>query len=200
MKRLHGLIVAQEMETKIYLHDRVLAATILKIVPASVRPNHVTVCRLLCTPFVLVLLAYGRYEHGVPLFLLLAFTDMVDGSLARTRGQVTRWGILWDPIADKILIGSVLAVLLFRNFPPSIFLLLLAIESLFLAGGYLRKRKGIVTGANWWGKFKMLCQVAAVMSYLLYIESGSTSLQTGSYGLFGLSIILALCSLLAHGL
>lgn len=188
------------MDTKIYPHDRILAATILRAVPVSVRPNHVTVFRLLCTPGMLMLLASGRYEYGVPFFLFLAFTDMIDGSLARTRGLVTRWGTLWDPIADKILIGSVLAVLLFRQFPIIIFLTLLGIECAFLVGGYLRKRKGIVTGANWWGKFKMVCQVAAVMSYLLYVESGITALQSGSYALFGVAAFLAFCSLLAHGL
>jgi CDP-diacylglycerol--glycerol-3-phosphate 3-phosphatidyltransferase len=188
------------MDTKIYPHDRVLAATFLKIVPVSVRPNHVTVFRLLCTPIALFLLAYERYEYGVPVFLFLAFTDVVDGSLARTRGQVTAWGMLWDPVVDKILIGSVLAVLLFRQFPIAIFLTLLGVECIFLVGGYLRKRKGIVTGANWWGKIKMVCQVAAVMSYLLYLESGSPTLQNGSFVLFGLSMFLAFCSLLAHGL
>lgn len=188
------------MDTKIYPHDRVLAATILKLVPASVRPNHITVFRLLCTPIALFLLAYGRYEYGVPFFLFLAFTDMVDGSLARTRGLVTRWGTLLDPVVDKILIGSVLTVLLFRQFPLAIFLTLLGIECTFLLGGYLRNRRGIVTGANWWGKIKMVCQVMAVMSYLLYLESGMPALQNGSYALFGLAALLAFCSLLAHGL
>ena len=188
------------MDAKIYPHDRILAATLLKLVPVSVRPNHVTVFRLLCTPIALILLAYERYEYGVPFFLFLAFTDVVDGSLARTRGQVTRLGMLMDPVVDKVLIGSVLAVLLFQKFPPFIFFTMFGVECVFILGGYLRKRKGIVTGANWWGKLKMVCQVAAVMSYLLYLESGMQALQNGSYALFGLAVFLAFCSLLAHGL
>ncbi len=188
------------MRTKIYPHDRVLAATILKIVPAAVRPNQITVTRLIFTPLAVALLAYERYDVGVPFFLLLAFTDLIDGSLARTRKQVTRWGTLWDPIVDKILIGSVAILLLFRAFPPSIVMTLLGLETAFIIGGWSRKRKGIVTGANWWGKWKMVCQVAAVTSYLLFLQTGLPALQSGSYVFFGLAAFLAFCSLLAHGL
>lgn len=188
------------MRTKIYPHDRLLAATILKIVPASVRPNQITVVRLLLTPVALYLLLREQYDLGVPFFLFLAFTDMVDGSLARTRRQVTRWGTLWDPIVDKILIGSVAVVLLSKQFPPVIVATLLSLEAAFVIGGWLRKRKGIVTGANWWGKWKMVCQVAGVVSYLLFLQTGFLPLQSLSFGFFGLAALLALCSLLAHGL
>lgn len=188
------------MDAKIYPHDRLLAATILKIVPASVRPNHVTILRLLLTPVAVLLLAYERYDIGVPFFLLLAFTDMLDGSLARTRGQITHWGTLWDPLVDKLLIGSVATVLLFHQFSVVVFLMLLGLECAFVLGGWLRKRRGIVTGANWWGKWKMFFQVAAVVSYLLYLQSGMLPLQGVSYVLFGVAAFLALCSLLAHGL
>lgn len=188
------------MDAKIYPHDRLLAATILKIVPVSVRPNHVTILRLLLTPIVVLLLAYERYDLGVPFFLLLAFTDMIDGSLARTRGQITRWGTLWDPLVDKLLIGSVVSVLLFHQFSVAVFLTLLGLECAFVIGGWLRKRRGIITGANWWGKWKMLFQVAAVMSYLLYLQSGMPPFQGVSYALFALASFLAICSLLAHGL
>src|SRR5262245_56464898 len=105
------------MPTKIYAHDRLLAATILRIVPESVTPNQITVARFLLTPFVILTLALGRYSFGVPFFLFAAFTDLLDGALARTRSQVTDWGTLWDPIADKLLIGSAIVVLIFREFP-----------------------------------------------------------------------------------
>ncbi len=188
------------MRTKIYLHDRVLARTLLMIVPRTVTPNQITVMRLILTPFAALLLAFQRYDVGVPFFLFLALTDLIDGSLARTRKQVTQWGTIWDPIADKMLIGSVVVVLLSQDFPPGIVISLLTLESAFLLGGWLRKRKGIVTGANWWGKSKMVCQVAGVMGYLIYLQTNLQAMQTGSFVLFGASIFLAICSLLDHGL
>ncbi len=188
------------MKAKIYPHDRLLAATILKIFPHSVRPNQITVVRFLLTPFVILLLAFGRYAVGVPFFLFVAFTDLIDGSLARTRGQITAWGTIWDPVADKLLIGSVVVLMLFRAFSIGIALTLLALELAFVLGGWLRKRRGVIRGSNWWGKWKMVCQVVAVTCFLIFLESGFPGARDASYVLFGIAAFLALCSLLAHGL
>ena len=188
------------MQGKIYWYDRYLARTLLKLVPQSVTPNQITLVRLLLTPVAILLLVYQEYDFGVPFFLFLALTDLVDGSLARTRGQITEWGILWDPVADKIMIGSIVLLLLQRGFSVSIALTLLGFEFAFLLGGWLRKREGIIQGSNWWGKMKMVCQVAGVTSYLLFLQTAWPSAQTGSYALFSIAAFLAFCSLLAHGL
>src|SRR5690242_2692989 len=97
----------------IVLHpgDRLFAATLGRLTPRWVRPNHLTLLRLLLVPFVLYFLAHERYAIGVPLFLFAALTDWFDGALARTRKQITEWGITHDPFVDKLLIGSVLFVI-----------------------------------------------------------------------------------------
>src|SRR5512135_2881789 len=146
------------MQTKIYPHDRLLAATVLKLVPPQVTPNQITILRILLTPVVLWLLWVRAYEWGTALFLLVAFTDALDGSLARTRGQISSWGMMWDPVADKLLIGSVVALLLFRAFPEELIVVIFGLEAAFLVGGYYRKKQGVIVSANWWGKLKMLCQ------------------------------------------
>src|SRR6185369_2656977 len=102
------------MSVKIHPHDHLLDRTLLRFIPESVRPNHVTILRILLTPVVFWVLWKQWYGLGTALFLLTGFTDMIDGSMARTRGQVTPWGKIWDPVADKILIGSVIVLLLFR--------------------------------------------------------------------------------------
>lgn len=188
------------MPTKIYPHDRLMAASVLKLVPRQVTPNQITILRILLTPVVLWLLWARVYDWGIALFLLVAFTDMVDGSLARTRGQVTSWGMLWDPVADKLLIGSVVALLLFRAFPPELIVVIFGLEAAFLVGGYYRKRQGVIVSANWWGKFKMLCQVAGVTLFLLFLKTGMLALAGLSYGVFVLAALLAVASLFRHGL
>jgi CDP-diacylglycerol--glycerol-3-phosphate 3-phosphatidyltransferase len=187
------------MPQKTYPHDRVLAATLLKLVPKETAPNQITVARIFMTPMALWLLYEGRYDLGVPFFLVTALTDMLDGSLARVRDQVTDWGKTWDPIADKLLIGSVAVLLLTRHFPLELTIVILAFEAAFLAGGWYRRTQGVIVSANWWGKFKMLSQVAGVTLFLVALMTGAPAFATASYAAFGVAIAFATVSLFRQG-
>jgi len=188
------------MRAKTYPHDRFLAATLLKLVPKETTPNQITVLRMFMTPAVIWFLHEARYELAIPLFFVTALTDMLDGSLARTRDQVTKWGIMWDPIADKLLIGSVALLLMLRHFPPALTAIILGLEAAFLAGGWYRHLQGETVAANWWGKLKMLCQVIGVILYLLFLQTGIEGLATASFATFGVACVLAIISLFRHGL
>lgn len=129
---------------------------LLPIIPKKLTPNQVTFTRLVCTPLLIFVLAVHEYKIALPLFMVLAFTDMLDGAMARLRNQITDWGKIWDPIADKVLIGSVLVILLLRvNFALTVFVL--AFEVAFITGGTFikMKHKDIDLQANGWGKIKM---------------------------------------------
>lgn len=188
------------MTAKTYPHDRFLAATLLKLVPKETTPNQITVARIFMTPMVLWLLYEGRYELATPLFLVTALTDMLDGSLARTRNQVTAWGKLWDPVADKLLIGSVAILLLARHFPATLAVIILGLEAAFLAGGWYRASQGEIVAANWWGKIKMLSQVIGVTLFLVFLQTGVGALAMASYAVFGVACLLAIGSLFRHGI
>ncbi len=56
-----------------------------------------------------------------------------------------------------------------------------------------------IVSANWWGKLKMLCQVAGVTLFLLQLRTGIASFATASYAVFALAIALAIGSLVKHG-
>jgi len=94
--------------------DRLLALTILKLIPHFIKPNHITVFRFLATPPVALLMFYGKYWVGLWAFLIAAFTDAIDGAMARTRNQVTEWGKIYDPLADKILVGTMVFIIVLR--------------------------------------------------------------------------------------
>ncbi len=153
---------------KLYPHDYVLRAVVLPLVPQFVKPNHITVVRMVLTPVVLYLLATNNLVYGVPLFILASFTDMLDGSVARIRRQITPWGILFDPIADKLLIGLVALVFALRYFHPIVVITAVAFDLLPLAIWTVRARKdrGVMM-ANSWGKGKMLLQFLSITSLLL---------------------------------
>lgn len=185
---------------KTYPHDKIMDRLVLRFVPESVTPNQLTLFRLISTPFVLLLIHAGALGIAVPVFLFIAFTDAMDGSLARTRNQITEWGMVWDPIADKILIGSVAALLILDHFPVELAIVIFGVEAVFLIAGYYRKRQGRIVSANVWGKIKMLLQVVGVLLFLVSLIIGSSSVEWASYAVFVLATLFAIVSLFTLGL
>jgi cardiolipin synthase len=70
-------------------------------------PNLFTLLRLLLTPFILIELSRGHYMAGGWIFGGAAFTDIIDGWLARRIGTTSKIGQYFDPIADKLLLTSI---------------------------------------------------------------------------------------------
>jgi CDP-diacylglycerol--glycerol-3-phosphate 3-phosphatidyltransferase len=186
--------------TEVHLHDKFLARTLLRFIPRTVTPNKVTMVRIVLTPYVLFLIIGGHYIFGSIMFLLVAFTDAIDGSLARTRNQVTQFGMLFDPLADKLLIGTMVLLLVFQNFNYWLGIILLGLEILFIISASVAKLKfHKVSSANRWGKIKMISQVVAVFLTLIALVSNTPYLLTAAAWMFGLAIGFALISLFTHG-
>lgn len=152
---------------RLFPHDRWMAATILRAVPAWVLPNHVTILRFLLVPLVLFFLAQREWGWMLVSFFFAGFTDAVDGSLARTRRQITLWGTVADPIADKLLVGLVILFYALGRVHPALGLAIVVLEFFIVGGALLRRHKvGYIT-ANVFGKMKMFLQVAGVSLLML---------------------------------
>jgi CDP-diacylglycerol--glycerol-3-phosphate 3-phosphatidyltransferase/cardiolipin synthase len=81
-------------------------------------PNLLTLSRIVAMPVLVLLLWHpGRADYGVAfvLYLLVAITDYFDGYLARAQGAVSKLGIFLDPIADKIMVATVIVMLVFTR-------------------------------------------------------------------------------------
>jgi len=76
-------------------------------VPMMTIPNLFTMVRIAMTPFILYALAHGQFLLGGWLFGAAAFTDLLDGAVARRFGGESKIGLYLDPIADKILLSSI---------------------------------------------------------------------------------------------
>ena len=152
---------------KLYFSDKILAKIFLPFIPRFIKPNHITVVRFLTTPIVLWFLWRGDYKLGLISFVLVAFTDALDGALARTRNQITDWGKMYDPLADKLLVCSVIYLIVMRYLNFKLALAIISLEIIIILSAVFKKSQGSeVIQANWWGKIKMICQVVAV-SFLL---------------------------------
>jgi CDP-diacylglycerol--glycerol-3-phosphate 3-phosphatidyltransferase/cardiolipin synthase len=79
-------------------------------------PNLLTLSRIFAVPILMVLLWYPGwrlgYVLGFVLYCVVGITDYLDGYLARAQGTVSKLGIFLDPIADKIMVGAVIVMLI----------------------------------------------------------------------------------------
>ncbi|MGB8508014.1 MAG: CDP-diacylglycerol--glycerol-3-phosphate 3-phosphatidyltransferase, partial [Pyrinomonadaceae bacterium] len=135
-------------------------------------PNALTMSRIFIVPLLVVVLLtpfsedwFGVQRHilGVSLFLAAAFTDYLDGHFARSRNQVSRLGVLLDPIADKLLISAALISLVENRLAPAWAVVLIVGREFAVSGlRSVAAADGVVISASRMGKFKMGAQVVAV--------------------------------------
>lgn len=185
---------------RLYPHDKVLAKTVIRLIPGFVRPNHFTVLRLLMTPFVLVALWEELWLVALVAFLFAASTDALDGSLARIRKQITMWGTMADPIADKLLVGSVVLLFVAREVNPIFAGFIVLIEFMIAGGAIYRKRRGIMSSANEFGKIKMFLQVLGVAILLAAKLLGMPTAVPFAVGTLAVAIVFAIVSLFTYGI
>ncbi|MGE4552336.1 MAG: CDP-diacylglycerol--glycerol-3-phosphate 3-phosphatidyltransferase [Desulfovibrionaceae bacterium] len=129
-------------------------------------PNKLTVARIAATPLVVVLMPVGSaFTDGLAtaLFILACLTDLVDGWLARKWDQVTTMGKFMDPLADKLLVGSVLIMLVGQGrIPAWVAVLIVAREMAVTGMRAVAAERGVVVAADRYGKLKTITQIVAL--------------------------------------
>jgi CDP-diacylglycerol--glycerol-3-phosphate 3-phosphatidyltransferase len=169
-------------------------------------PNILTTARIALVPvFVLFYVIPGpsTYLIASVLFGLAAFTDWLDGYLARKLDQTTPFGAFLDPVADKLIVVSALAVLIGHHAT-----LWLTIPGLIIIGreiviSALREwmaemnRRGVV-GVTWFGRVKTAFQMVSIV-VLLANPPGFDQLwvQLG-YGLLYIAALMTLVSMMMY--
>ena len=143
-------------------------------------PNALTVGRLLMVPL-FVVVAWIGFDRGseawqtwaAVIFGAAAITDLVDGELARRTNQVTSFGKIVDPIADKALTGSALVILSwFDLLPWWVTIVVVAREVVVTALRFWVIRHGVIAASRG-GKVKTALQIIAITLYLLPLSSGA---------------------------
>ena len=134
-------------------------------------PISLTLLRIFFVPLVVVLLlTSGRNMDlwAVVVFLLAATTDLLDGYLARKRGQVTSLGILLDPIADKLLTSAAFISLVYLHL-ISAWMAMIIIGREFAVSGLraIASAEGFSLEVSELGKTKMVFQVVAITVIVL---------------------------------
>ena len=161
-------------------------------------PNALTVLRIFLVPvLVVVLLTRARTEKGIflgaAIFGLAVLTDYLDGYFARRRNQVTRLGILLDPIADKLLTAAAFLSLVEMDAVPAWMVMIILGRELAVTG--LRNVAagwGHLIPASGLGKGKMVAQVIAI--FLLLLGRRYEILRAPALAALWMVVVLALVS------
>ncbi len=133
-------------------------------------PNALTILRIVLTPVFIVL---AIYIHSTPalywawiVFVVAALTDWLDGALARKLNVISNFGKIWDPLADKFIVLSALAALVWKA-PFHLHWIIFAIVFLReVAVTIMREvyaKKQIIIPADKWGKLKTVLQMVGIV-------------------------------------
>ncbi|MGO5352736.1 CDP-diacylglycerol--glycerol-3-phosphate 3-phosphatidyltransferase [Faecalicoccus sp. LCP19S3_E3] len=146
-------------------------------------PNKLTMLRIVMVPvvvliyllipqdFCIVSQTNGLALRDILAFLVFAaasFTDMLDGQIARKQHLITSFGKFVDPIADKMLVNTLLILLVYTHQANVVAVLLMIARDLVVDGlRMLASQHGKVVSAGFFGKLKTVLQMFAIVFLLL---------------------------------
>lgn len=159
-------------------------------------PNVLTLSRIVFAAILVILLEENTLMGNigaVVVFTIASITDYYDGYFAKTKGLISNFGKIMDPIADKILILSVFAVFAHLNIIPWWMVIVIAIREIAVTiSRLLAMQKGLVLAAEKAGKIKTVAQIMAISFILLYLVASQGAAWFGQVQKIWQSLDLAL--------
>ena len=159
-------------------------------------PNVLTLLRAALIPVFLIL--YYRQERyfALGVFLLASFTDLLDGYIARKYNLITNFGKLMDPLADKLMVISVLLVQTISGIlPPAAVIVVILKEIIMVLGGVYMLKKGIVVYSEPVGKAAQFLFIVAISLSFFHEDFIARGLLQWDMMLLWISVGLTLLAL-----
>lgn len=131
--------------------------------------NKITIVRFILIPVFMVLLLLQYRFAAFAMFVLASITDFVDGYIARKYNQVSNFGKFMDPLADKLLVISCMAIFTeWGRFPAWALMLVLAREFSVTGLRLVAVESNRVIAAGWGGKIKTAATMVALCFMLVF--------------------------------
>src|SRR2546425_9799704 len=134
-------------------------------------PNKLTLSRFILTvAFLAVMFSRMRFHETIALLLFIAagVSDFLDGQIARRRKLITNFGILMDPLADKIMVCSAFIAFIEVKWIHAWMVVIVVARELAITGlRLLAASKNVVLAAEGYGKHKTVSQIVAIISILV---------------------------------
>ncbi|HEY1170984.1 MAG TPA: CDP-diacylglycerol--glycerol-3-phosphate 3-phosphatidyltransferase [Verrucomicrobiae bacterium] len=135
-------------------------------------PNKLTLSRMVMTlAFLIVVFSHMRWYQTIALviFSIASLTDYFDGKIAREKKLITNFGILMDPLADKILVCSAFIAFVELQWMAAWMVVVVVARELTITGlRLLAASKNVVMAAERYGKHKTISQIVAVIAILIF--------------------------------
>lgn len=139
-------------------------------------PNKLTISRFVLTiAFLIVMFSQVRFHETIALVLFVAggVSDFLDGHLARRHKLITNFGILMDPLADKVMVCSAFIAFVGLKWIPAWMVVIIVARELAITGlRLLAASKSVVLAAEGYGKHKTISQIVAIISILVLASYG----------------------------
>lgn len=155
-------------------------------------PNKLTVSRFVLTVgFLAVMFSQVRYHQTIALILFVAggISDFLDGYIARRDKLITNFGILMDPLADKIMVCSAFITFVGLKLMPAWMVIIIVARELTITGlRLLAASKQVVLAAEGYGKHKTISQIVAIIAILVglsYKQWGAIGTSIFGFETFG---------------
>ena len=159
-------------------------------------PDRLTLIRLILTIPIAILMVQGNFITDVLALLLYTvavITDFLDGYLARKWQQISKFGSFFDPLADKVLVTSILILLVYQTKVDPWLVMLLLNRDLVVGGvRSVAASQGLTISAGSSGKLKTALQMLALP--LIIISPLSSGIYYLGYGALWGSVVLSLVS------
>lgn len=137
-------------------------------------PNKLTLSRFALTvAFLAVMFSQVRFHQTIALVLFVAggVSDFLDGQIARRRNLITNFGILMDPLADKIMVCSAFIAFVGLKWMPAWMVVIVVARELAITGlRLLAASKNVVLAAEGYGKHKTISQIVCIVSILVLVS------------------------------
>lgn len=134
--------------------------------------NKITLFRIVLVPVIIILLYFeGRAACLIAalLFGIASLTDLVDGMVARRSNSVTRFGKFLDPLADKVLVSSVLIMLVELGWVAAWVAIIIICRDIMITGlRAIAADEGIVIAADTFGKIKTVLQLVSLLPLMIH--------------------------------
>ena len=127
-------------------------------------PNVLTIIRIILIPVFVVLFFKGEKIAALCVFCAASLTDMLDGYLARKLNQITDFGKLFDPLADKLMVLTAMVCQTFWGPLPLVAVIIVAVKELVMVlGGVFMLSKDVVVYSNYVGKTAQVFFIASLI-------------------------------------
>ena len=166
-------------------------------------PNVLTMIRMILIPVFVVLFFRGYKIAALGVFIAASLTDMLDGYLARRLNQITDFGKLFDPLADKLMVITALVCQGIAGVFPWVAIGIVACKELVMVfGGIYMLSRNVVVYSNYAGKAAQVCFIASLILSFFHerflAENQTVRGMTPDLFLLWITVVLAIIAMIVY--